>query len=193
MPHAEVDVTVGDDAPGDDVTFLIAANPGLPLLPLSRVASGGELARTMLALRLVLTEAPETLVFDEVDAGIGGAAATAVGRGARPARAASPGDGRHPSRPGGSAGRRADRGDQDSVEDGTVTRPRPRAQRSTATNASTRSPGCSVVSRQVPRPGDTLPTYWTSACVFRDERIRNMRRIWLAARKMIAPPAASSQ
>jgi len=78
MPHAEVDVVVGDEAPGDDVSFLIAANPGLPMLPLSRVASGGELARTMLALRLVLTEAPETLVFDEVDAGIGGTAATAV-------------------------------------------------------------------------------------------------------------------
>jgi DNA repair protein RecN (Recombination protein N) len=78
MPHAEVEITVGDEAPGDGVTFLIAANPGLPLLPLSRVASGGELARTMLALRLVLTEAPETLVFDEVDAGIGGTAATAV-------------------------------------------------------------------------------------------------------------------
>jgi DNA repair protein RecN (Recombination protein N) len=73
-----MEITVGSEAPGDDVTFLIAANPGLPLLPLSRVASGGELARTMLALRLVLTEAPETLVFDEVDAGIGGTAATAV-------------------------------------------------------------------------------------------------------------------
>jgi DNA repair protein RecN (Recombination protein N) len=79
MPHAAMEITVGDDPPGDDVTFLIAVNPGLPLLPLSRVASGGELARTMLALRLVLTEAPETLVFDEVDAGIGGAAASAVG------------------------------------------------------------------------------------------------------------------
>lgn len=78
MPHAEMEITVGDEVPGDDVNFLIAANPGLPLLPLSRVASGGELARTMLALRLVLTEAPETLVFDEVDAGIGGTAATAV-------------------------------------------------------------------------------------------------------------------
>ncbi len=78
MPHAEMEITVGSEAPGDDVTFLIAANPGLPLLPLSRVASGGELARTMLALRLVLSEAPETLVFDEVDAGIGGTAATAV-------------------------------------------------------------------------------------------------------------------
>ena len=80
MPHVEVAVTVGDDDPGDDVSFLIAANPGAPLLPLSRVASGGELARAMLALRLVLSEAPDTLVFDEVDAGIGGAAAVAVGQ-----------------------------------------------------------------------------------------------------------------
>lgn len=80
MPRAEIVVTVGDDDPGDEVTFLLAANPGTPPLPLARVASGGELARTMLALRLVLTERPSTLVFDEVDAGIGGAAATAVGR-----------------------------------------------------------------------------------------------------------------
>ncbi len=62
------------------MTYLLAANVGSPPLPLARVASGGELARTMLALRLVLSEAPPTLVFDEVDAGIGGAAATAVGR-----------------------------------------------------------------------------------------------------------------
>jgi len=73
-------VQVGDDDPGDDVAFLLAANPGSPLLPLARVASGGELARAMLAVRLVLTEAPDTLLFDEVDAGIGGAAAVAVGR-----------------------------------------------------------------------------------------------------------------
>jgi DNA repair protein RecN (Recombination protein N) len=79
MPHVEVAVTVGEADPGDDVSFLLAANPGAPLLPLSRVASGGELARAMLALRLVLTEAPDTLVFDEVDAGIGGTAAVAVG------------------------------------------------------------------------------------------------------------------
>jgi DNA repair protein RecN (Recombination protein N) len=87
MPHAEVAIEVGDgpdDDPGDRVQFLLSANPGAPLLPLSRVASGGELARAMLALRLVLTpEAPRmgsaTLVFDEVDAGIGGHAATAVG------------------------------------------------------------------------------------------------------------------
>jgi DNA repair protein RecN (Recombination protein N) len=79
MAKAVVEVAVGED-PGDDVTFLLAANPGGPPQPLSRVASGGELARTMLALRLVLSEAPPTLVFDEVDAGIGGTAATAVGR-----------------------------------------------------------------------------------------------------------------
>jgi DNA repair protein RecN (Recombination protein N) len=79
MPRARLEVAVGDD-PGDDVTFRIAANPGSPPLPLAKVASGGELARAMLALRLVLTEAPDTLVFDEVDAGIGGEAAIAVGR-----------------------------------------------------------------------------------------------------------------
>lgn len=77
MAHAVVEVSVGDD-PGDDVTFLLAANPGSPPAPLSKVASGGELARTMLALRLVLTQGPSTLVFDEVDAGIGGEAAVAV-------------------------------------------------------------------------------------------------------------------
>ena len=88
MPHATVDVDVPESGPGDDgshVTFLMSANPGSPLLPLTKVASGGELARTMLALRLVMIglddggEAPSTLIFDEVDAGIGGTAATAVG------------------------------------------------------------------------------------------------------------------
>ena len=79
MASAEMEIEVGDD-PGDEVTYLLAANVGSPPLPLARVASGGELARAMLALRLVLSEAPPTLVFDEVDAGIGGSAATAVGR-----------------------------------------------------------------------------------------------------------------
>jgi DNA repair protein RecN (Recombination protein N) len=88
MAHAAVAVEVGEhveDHPGDRVQFLLAANPGAPLLPLSRVASGGELARSMLSLRLVLSDAggadsaTETLVFDEVDAGIGGEAAQAVG------------------------------------------------------------------------------------------------------------------
>jgi DNA repair protein RecN (Recombination protein N) len=80
MPKARVEVEVGDVDPGEDVAFLLGANPGEPALPLAKVASGGELARAMLALRLVLTEAPDTLVFDEVDAGVGGEAALAVGR-----------------------------------------------------------------------------------------------------------------
>lgn len=79
---ARVQVVVGadmaGDVAGDEVTFLLAANPGSEPAPLAKVASGGELARSMLALRLVLTHAPGTLVFDEVDAGIGGDAAVAV-------------------------------------------------------------------------------------------------------------------
>jgi DNA repair protein RecN (Recombination protein N) len=74
---------VGIDAEGEDgseVAFHLAANPGSPLQPLAKVASGGELARAMLALRSVLSEAPPVLVFDEVDAGIGGQAGFAVGR-----------------------------------------------------------------------------------------------------------------
>ena len=85
MAKAKLGVDVGDDDPGDEIAFLLAANPGGPLLPLNKVASGGELARAMLALRLVLLgrradSGPPTLVFDEVDAGVGGQAAVAVGR-----------------------------------------------------------------------------------------------------------------
>ena len=80
LPKAQVELAVSGEDPADDVELRLAANPGTPPLPLAKVASGGELARTMLALRLVLTAAPPTLVFDEVDAGIGGAAAVAVGR-----------------------------------------------------------------------------------------------------------------
>ena len=77
MPNARLAIDVGAD-PGDDVTIQFSANPGSAPLPLAKVASGGELARTMLALRLVTTEAPPTLVFDEVDAGIGGTTALAL-------------------------------------------------------------------------------------------------------------------
>jgi DNA repair protein RecN (Recombination protein N) len=79
MPKAGVGIDVsGPD--GSQVSFQLSANPGSPLQPLSKVASGGELARAMLALRSVLSEAPPVLVFDEVDAGIGGQAGFAVGR-----------------------------------------------------------------------------------------------------------------
>jgi DNA repair protein RecN (Recombination protein N) len=65
---------------GDDVEFLIAPNPGVPAGALRETASGGELSRVMLALMGVAAQAgPATLVFDEVDAGIGGQTARAVG------------------------------------------------------------------------------------------------------------------
>lgn len=65
----------------DDITFMIKMNPGAPFAPLHKTASGGELARLMLALRVVLSGADNmhTFVFDEVDTGISGATASAVG------------------------------------------------------------------------------------------------------------------
>lgn len=80
LPRAALSITVAGDPPCDDVAFVFAANAGEAALPLRKVASGGELARVMLALRLVLTAGPPTMVFDEVDAGIGGEAAVAVGQ-----------------------------------------------------------------------------------------------------------------
>ncbi len=66
---------------GDEVEFVIAPNPGVPAGPLREIASGGELSRVMLALMSVAADAsgPRTLVFDEVDAGIGGQTARVVG------------------------------------------------------------------------------------------------------------------
>jgi len=80
MPSARLEVVVDGPGPADDVELFLAANRGAAPLPLAKVASGGELARAMLAARLVLSDAPPTLVFDEVDAGVGGEAALAVGR-----------------------------------------------------------------------------------------------------------------
>jgi DNA repair protein RecN (Recombination protein N) len=95
MPHARFAVAVAAKGQssgglvcgpwgGDDVEFLISANAGEPLKDLSRIASGGELSRVMLAIKTVLSgadasDSPETLVFDEIDTGIGGEVALAVG------------------------------------------------------------------------------------------------------------------
>src|SRR5262249_53996965 len=70
------------DASGiDRVTFMIAPNAGEGLKPLSRVASGGETARLMLALKSILSDADETptLIFDEIDVGVGGRSGQVVG------------------------------------------------------------------------------------------------------------------
>ncbi len=65
----------------DEIEFMLSTNPGEPLRPLRRVASGGELSRIMLAVKKITGDAKErTLVFDEIDAGIGGRVAEVVGR-----------------------------------------------------------------------------------------------------------------
>ena len=86
MPHARLvfDCTAVDPGPhgADQVELLFSANPGSPPRPLGKVASGGELSRVRLALEVVLAagHSPGTLVFDEVDAGIGGKVAVEIGR-----------------------------------------------------------------------------------------------------------------
>ncbi len=85
MGDATFEVSFGErdagPAGGDTVEFLIAPNPGVPAGPLREIASGGELSRVMLAIMSVANASAEdaTLVFDEVDAGIGGHTAKAVG------------------------------------------------------------------------------------------------------------------
>jgi len=66
----------------DQISFEFSANPGQPLKPISKVASGGEMSRIMLAIELVFSKnvSAKTMIFDEVDAGIGGAAAIEVGK-----------------------------------------------------------------------------------------------------------------
>ncbi|MDI2112516.1 DNA repair protein RecN [Commensalibacter nepenthis] len=65
----------------DQVQFLIAANPGVPAAPLNKAASGGELSRLLLALKVVLSQQStlSALVFDEIDSGVGGSTASAIG------------------------------------------------------------------------------------------------------------------
>jgi DNA repair protein RecN (Recombination protein N) len=84
MPDAAFAVELSPREPGpaggDTVELMIAPNPGVPAAPLREIASGGELSRVMLALMTVANSGSEaTLVFDEVDAGIGGHTARAVG------------------------------------------------------------------------------------------------------------------
>lgn len=77
-------ITAADPGPEgcDTVAFTVATNPGAPAGPLNRIASGGELSRFLLALKVCLTgDTPGlTLIFDEIDRGVGGATADAVGR-----------------------------------------------------------------------------------------------------------------
>ncbi|RMD47701.1 MAG: DNA repair protein RecN, partial [Alphaproteobacteria bacterium] len=87
LEHARFTTEVAPDRPGPEgaerVTFLVATNPGTPAGPLDRIASGGELSRFLLALKVCLAggaEAGRVMIFDEIDRGVGGATADAVGR-----------------------------------------------------------------------------------------------------------------
>jgi DNA repair protein RecN (Recombination protein N) len=78
------DISPADAGPDgtDNVAFTVATNPGAPTGPLNKIASGGELSRFLLALKVCLTQDAKglTLIFDEIDRGVGGATADAVGR-----------------------------------------------------------------------------------------------------------------
>jgi DNA repair protein RecN (Recombination protein N) len=89
MPHGEFIVEVSGDDRGepqanglDGIEFLISANPGLPAKPLAKVASGGELSRISLAIQVTTStdKTTPTMIFDEVDSGIGGGIAEVVGQ-----------------------------------------------------------------------------------------------------------------
>ncbi len=86
MERAVFETRIEPEEPGpegrDTVSFTVATNPGAPAGPLGKIASGGELSRFLLALKVCLTQGQSglTLIFDEIDRGVGGATADAVGR-----------------------------------------------------------------------------------------------------------------
>jgi len=86
MERAVFETVITPEHPGpegrDSVAFTVATNPGAPAGPLGKIASGGELSRFLLALKVCLaqSQAGVTMIFDEIDRGVGGATADAVGR-----------------------------------------------------------------------------------------------------------------
>lgn len=85
LDAASFRTALGEAEPGaagiDRVEFEVSTNPGAPFGPLTRIASGGELSRFILALKVALAEAgtAQTMIFDEIDRGVGGAVASAIG------------------------------------------------------------------------------------------------------------------
>ena len=85
MPKVRFDIALSPCEPNengmDEAEFLIASNPGEPLLPMTKIASGGELSRIMLAIRSVINDrdGAETVVFDEIDTGISGKTSRKIG------------------------------------------------------------------------------------------------------------------
>ena len=139
------------------VEFLLAPNPGVPAAPIRDAASGGELSRVMLALMTVAGAGESrTLVFDEVDAGVGGQTARAVGERLRALGEAPAGALHHPPA--------ADRRARHERTSGSRSRPRPtprspRSRRSRATASSRSCAGCSA-----PRPPTRPPGVTPRSC-----------------------------
>ena len=86
LDHAQFKTSIDPSDAGpygiDKVAFNISTNSGMPLEPIAKIASGGELARFLLALKVSImnTNDTKTLIFDEIDSGVGGATADAVGQ-----------------------------------------------------------------------------------------------------------------
>ena len=88
MPHGQFEIEINwneqkvNESGGDQITFLVTTNPGQPLQPINKVASGGELSRIALAIQVITAQKMETpaLIFDEIDVGISGPTAAKVGQ-----------------------------------------------------------------------------------------------------------------
>ncbi len=99
FPHrARRRPSAGRAAGVDRVEFEVSTNPGAPFAPLVKIASGGELSRFILALKVALAEqgGATTMIFDEIDRGVGGAVASAIGERLAPAGDDRAGAGRDP-------------------------------------------------------------------------------------------------
>ena len=103
----QTEISPADPGPEgtDAVAFTVATNPGAPSGPLNKIASGGELSRFLLALKVCLSgdDSARTMIFDEIDRGVGGATADAVGRRLGLVGARRAGAGRHTLTPSGRA------------------------------------------------------------------------------------------
>lgn len=84
MPKVKFDISISecefDKKGADNVEFMISPNPGEPLKPLVQIASGGELSRVMLAIKSIINDGIDTMIFDEIDTGVSGSAAQKIAK-----------------------------------------------------------------------------------------------------------------
>ncbi|MBR5808962.1 MAG: DNA repair protein RecN, partial [Clostridia bacterium] len=84
MPKVKFEIMIEpcefDKKGADNVEFMISPNPGEPLKPLVQIASGGELSRVMLAIKSIINDGIDTMIFDEIDTGVSGSAAQKIAK-----------------------------------------------------------------------------------------------------------------